>query len=124
MRQKVKKLQLAKFEQIWNFCSFSNLRGFLTSQLIPTTLLNSWMFFDFRNYQLFSKNHARKVKFRQFTCSRIGNERFAEKKCNCFSLYITTPIGELWFFKNCARIQKIVSLHFPHFLKTHVMLAM
>ena len=42
------------------------------------------MSFDFRNYQPFSKYHARKVKFLRFTCIKIGNERFAAKNCDYF----------------------------------------
>ena len=46
--------------------------------------MNQWIFFDFKNYQRFSKYHARKVKFRRFTCNKIGNERFAAKNCGYF----------------------------------------
>ena len=41
-------------------------------------------FFDFKNYQPFLKYHARKVKFRRFTCIEIGKERFAVKYCYHF----------------------------------------
>ena len=49
------------------------------AQLITANLLNPWMSFDFENIQPFSKNQARKIKFRQFTCIKIGNARLAEK---------------------------------------------
>ena len=46
--------------------------------------MNQWIFFDFKNYQPFSKYHARKVKFRRFTCIKIGNEHLAAKNCGYF----------------------------------------
>ena len=42
--------------------------------------------FRFQNYQLFSKYHARKVKFRRFTCIKIEKERFAAKNVDCSHL--------------------------------------
>ena len=39
---------------------------------------------DFKNYQPFSKYHARKVKFRPLTCIKIGNERFTANNCDYF----------------------------------------
>ena len=46
--------------------------------------MNQWIIFDFKNYQPFSKYHARKVKFRRFTFIKKGNERFAAKNCSYF----------------------------------------
>ena len=57
-------------------------------QLSTINLLNPWMYFDFKNNQPFSKNQARKVNFRRFTCiKKIGNERFAVKKCDYFFIW-------------------------------------
>ena len=33
------------------------------------------------------KYHARKVKFRRFTCIKIGNERFTAENCDYFSIW-------------------------------------
>ena len=52
-----------------------------------TNLLNLWIFFDFKNYQPVLKYHARKVKFRRFACTKIGNERFAAKNCDYFFIF-------------------------------------
>ena len=41
----------------------------------------------FENFQPFLKYHARKIKFRRFTCIKIGNERFAPENCDYFSIY-------------------------------------
>ena len=49
-------------------------------------LLNLWIFFDFKIYQLFLKYHARKVSFRGFTCIKIGDERFVAENCDYFSI--------------------------------------
>ena len=54
------------------------------AQITRTNLPNLWIFFDFKNYQPFSKYHARKVKFRQFACIKKGNEHFASKKKRLF----------------------------------------
>ena len=54
--------------------------GMFYAQLMTKNLLNSWIYVDFKNNYPFSKNRARKVKFRRFTCIKIGNERFAVKK--------------------------------------------
>ena len=94
MEQKLKKLQIADFEQIWDFFHFfkffdrfiHNFFGKFYAQITRTKLLNLWIFLDFKNYQLFSKYHTRKVKFRRFTCIKIGNERFAAKNCDYFSI--------------------------------------
>ena len=66
--------------KLWLFAVFPILDCFIHSlfdkfyaQLTLTNLLNLWIYFDFKNYQPFSKYHARKVKFRRFTCIKIGN---------------------------------------------------
>ena len=96
MGQKLRKLQLADFEQIWDFFQFFQFLtvlstvffGKLYAQITRTKLLNLLIFLDFKNYQPFSKYHTRKVKFRRFTCIRIGNERFAAKTAIIFSFGI------------------------------------
>ena len=90
--QKLSRLQLPDFEQIWGF--FSVLPIFdrfiqtfcrkFSAQLTRTNLLNQWIFFDFKNYQPFLKYQSRKVKFRRFTSIEIGNERFAAENCVYF----------------------------------------
>ena len=67
------------------------------------------MYFDFKNNQPFLKNSARKVKFRQFTWIKVGNERFAVKKM-CDYFFIFRPHNWWWkiiiydaFFTNSAK---------------------
>ena len=71
---KLKKLQIADFEQLWVglflFYQFltvlsSFFRKFNT-QIPRTNLLSLWTFFDIKSYQSFSTYLARKVKFRRF----------------------------------------------------------
>ena len=88
------KLQLADFEQIWDFFSvlpifdrfIHSFFGNVYAQITRTNLLNLWVFLDLKNYQPFLKYHARKVNFRRFTCIKIGNERFAAENCDYFSI--------------------------------------
>ena len=54
--------------------------GKFYAQITPTKLLNLWMFLGFKNCQPLSKYHTQKVKFRRFSCTKIGNERFEAKK--------------------------------------------
>ena len=61
-----------------------SLFGKFYAQITRTDLLNLWIFFDLKNYQPFSQFYTRKVKFRRFTCIKIGNERFAAKNCDNF----------------------------------------
>ena len=90
----MRKLQLADFGQTWRFFSvlpifdrfIHSFFGKFYAQITRKNLLNLWVFLDFKNYQPFLKYHARKVKFRRFTCLKTGNERFAAENCDYFSI--------------------------------------
>ena len=56
----------------------------LNQKLTRTKLLNLWIFLDLKYYRPFLEYHSRKVKFRRFTCIKIGNERFKAKNCDYF----------------------------------------
>ena len=85
-------LHITGFGQSWDFFPLVQIFdrfihsffGKFYAQITRTNLLILWIFFDFKNYQPFSKHHARKVKFRRFACIKIRNERFAAKKLQLF----------------------------------------
>ena len=62
-------LEQSNYSEMWSSI-------FWSCQIIPKSSI------DFKNYQPFSQYHARKVKFRRFTCNKIGNEGFAAKNCD------------------------------------------
>ena len=90
MGQKLRKLQMADFEQIWDFSVFLIFDRFIHSffkfdaQITRTKLLNLRILLDFKNNQPFSKHHTRKVKFCRV---KIGNECFATRNCGYFFIY-------------------------------------
>ena len=62
---------MADFEQNWDFFQFFQFLtvypvfGKFYAQITRTDLLNLWIYFDFKNDQLFSK-YARKVNLREY----------------------------------------------------------
>ena len=112
---------LGHFSVLLVFESFIQFFGKFSAQMTRTNLLNLWIFFDFKNYQPVLKYHARKVKFRRFACTKIGNERFAAKNCDYFFIFRmfskqknislnsiqSAEFGEFIFFKKKSKTSKL-----------------